>query len=131
MPAKKEKKTESPKKKFFLYIQTIGTDNLERQIAPINLSRTAIAMGHRAAIYYFVRGPSVVMEGALENVKIGEFPPLEKMLQTAINEGVELYACERFARNIGLEGKIRSDVQIVGTAKLNELALQADAIITF
>ncbi|MHA2407559.1 MAG: DsrE family protein [Candidatus Ranarchaeia archaeon] len=125
------KKTEKKGKKFFLYIQTIGTENLERQIAPINLSRTAIAMGHRAAIYYFIRGPSIVMKGALDDVKIGEFPPLEKMLKTAIDEGVELYACERFARNIGLKGEIRPEVKIVGTAKLNELAVNADSVITF
>ncbi|MHA1916815.1 MAG: DsrE family protein [Candidatus Ranarchaeia archaeon] len=125
------KETENRQQKFFLYVQTNGISNPDKQIASINLARTAIALGHRAMIYYFEKGATVVMEKALDGIKVGKFPPLDKLLQAAIKDGVEINVCERFARNLNIEGKIIPEAKIVGTATLNQLALDADVVLTF
>ena len=75
-------------KKKLLYVQTSGIDTPERTYAPFILAARASAMGIEAAIYFVIKGVTVVKKGAAEKVKVGEFPTLRQALDQAIKAGV-------------------------------------------
>ena len=121
-------------KKKILYIQTNGPTAPERQYSPLILAQTAMAMDIEPTIYYLGLGLKVLIMGEAEKIKIGEFPPLKDVLQQTMDQGVKIMACQQSMQLFG--GEIVSDdlipeAVIAGAATLNDLALEADAILTF
>jgi predicted peroxiredoxin len=115
-----------------LYVQTSGTDTPERLYAPFILATTARAMDIEAQIYFVMKGITVVKEGAAEKIKLGNFPNLKEIMEQAIKAGVKIYSCEQSCMLLGISrGDISSGVTVVGAATLNDLALEADAVLTF
>ena len=119
-------------KKKILYVQT--SDTPERQYSPLILAQTAVAMDVEPTVYYLGLGLKMLLKGEAEKVKIGEFPTMKEVMQQATSQGVKIMACQQSMQLFG--GKIDAsdlteEAVISGAATLNDLALDADAILTF
>ncbi len=121
-----------PKK--ILYVQTSGTDTPERLYSPLILAQTAKAMGIEPTVYFLGLGLKNLVKGEAEKVKIGEFPNLREVLQQTAGQGIKIMACQQSMQLFGGEIKAEDLVEeatIAGAATLNDLALDADAILNF
>ncbi|MFP4171227.1 MAG: DsrE family protein [Methanomassiliicoccales archaeon] len=115
-----------------MYVQTAGTDQPDKLYAPFILATTAAAMDQEAIIYFLIRGITAMKRGEAEKIKMGDFPSLDKVMEQANEAGVKMYVCEQSTQMFGLEkGDFVDHVQVVGAATLNDLALDADAVISF
>ncbi len=118
--------------KKILYVQTSGIDTPERTYAPFVLAATAVAMGLDATIYFVIKGITVVKKGAAEQVKIGQFPTLRQVMDQAIKAGVRFVVCEQSCSLLNVaRGDFIPEAKVVGAATLNDMALDADAILCF
>lgn len=118
--------------KKILYIQTSGVDTPERLYAPFVLSATALAMGLDATIYFVVKGVTAVKKGEAEKIKLGSFPTLRQVMDQAIKAGVKLAVCEQSCMLLDIaRGEFIPEAKVVGAATLNDLALDADAVLCF
>jgi predicted peroxiredoxin len=117
--------------KKILYLQTSGVDTPERAYAPFVLAATARAMDIDATVYFFIKGVTLVKKGAAEEIKVGSFPPLVDVISQALEAGVKLMVCEQSTQLLGLDrGDFIDDAKVVGAATLNDLVLEADAVIS-
>jgi len=122
----------SGKKKKILYMQTSGVDTPERTYAPFILAATAAAMGLDATIYFVIKGVTTVKKGEAEKVKLGSFPTLRQVMDQAIKAGVKFAVCEQSCMLLGISrGDFIPEAKIVGAATLNDMALDADAVLCF
>jgi predicted peroxiredoxin len=119
-------------KKKILYVQTSGVDNPERAYAPFILATTASMMNIEATVYFVIKGVTLVKKGEAEKIKIGSFPSLREVMDQAIKAGVKLAVCEQSCGLLGIpRGAFVNDANVVGAATLNDLALEADAVLCF
>ncbi len=119
-------------KKKILYVQTSGVDIPERLYAPFILGATAAAMGVEATIYFVIKGVTVVKSGEAEKIKVGGFPSLKEVMEQSVKAGVKMMVCEQSCMLLGLErGDFLDSATIVGAATLNDLLLDADAVLSF
>jgi predicted peroxiredoxin len=119
-------------KKRILYVQTSGVDTPERTYAPFILATTAAMMNIEATIYFLIKGVTVVKKGEAEKIKIGSFPSLKEVIDQATRAGVRLQVCEQSTQLLGLSrGDFMPEAEVVGAATLNDLTLDADAILCF
>ncbi len=119
-------------RKKLLYVQTSGVDNPERAYAPFILATTAAMMNTDATVYFVIKGVTLVKKGEAEKIKMGTFPSLREVMDQAVKAGVKLMVCEASCGLLGIpKGDFTSEAQVVGAATLNELALNADAILSF
>jgi len=117
-------------KKKIVYLETSGVDMPERLYAPFILASTAAAMDIEPVIYFFIKGVTAVKKGEAEKIRIGEFPPLKDVIDQALQAGVKLMVCEQSCMLLGLDrGDFIEGAQVVGAATLNDLVLEADAVI--
>ena len=115
-----------------LYVQTSGTDTPERLYGPFILGATAAAMDVNASIFFMIKGITVMKKGEAEKVRMGSFPPLREVIDQAAAAGVEFFVCEQSTQLFGMErGDFIDGARIAGAATLNDLALEADAVISF
>ena len=115
-----------------LYVQTSGLDTPERLYAPFILGATARAMDVDASIFFMIKGVTVVKKGEAEKVKIGCFPSLKEVMDQALAAGVKMPICEQSTQLLGLaRGDFIPEAKIAGAGTLNDLALDADATVTF
>jgi len=118
-------------KKKIVYLQTSGIETPERLYAPFILATTAAAMGQEPIVYFFIKGITVVKKGEAEKIRIGEFPKLSEVIDQAVQAGVKLMVCEQSCMLLGLDrGDFIEPAQVVGAATLNDIALDADAVIS-
>lgn len=119
-------------KKRILYVQTSGVDTPERTYAPFILATTAAMMNMEATIYFLIKGVTVVKKGEAEKIKLGSFPSLKEVIGQATRAGVRLQVCEQSTQLLGLSrGDFIPEAEVVGAATLNDLTLDADAILCF
>ena len=121
-------------KKKILYVQTNGPDSPERQYAPLILAQTAIAMDVEATVFYLGLGLKVLIDGEAEKIKVGEFPTVHELIQQAAGQGVKIMACQQSMMLFGGDVKgedLLDGATIAGATTLNDLALDADSVITF
>jgi uncharacterized protein len=121
-------------KKKILYVQTSGTNTPERLYSPLILAQTAKAMDLDATVYFLGLGLKNLVKGEAEKIKIGEFPTLLEVLQQTAAQGVTIMACQQSMQLFGGEIKAEDLLQeavIAGAATLNDLVLEADAVLTF
>jgi len=120
------------KKQSILYVQTSGVDQPERLYAPFILASTAVAMGIDATVYFLIKGITVVKLGEAEKIQLGEFPSLRQVMDQAIAAGVKLMVCEQSCQLLNLDrGDFAEGAIVVGAATLNDLLLDADAVLSF
>ena len=119
-------------KKKILYVQTSGVDTPERTYAPFILATTATMMNVDATIYFVIKGVTVVKKGEAEKIKIGSFPSLREVIDQAIKAGVKLMVCEQSCQLLAIpRGDFVQETNIVGASTLDDLALEADAVLCF
>lgn len=120
--------------KKILYVQTSGTDTPERLYSPLILAQTAKAMGLEATVYFLGLGLKNLVKAEAEKVQIGEFPTLLEVLKQTAGQGIQIMACQQsmqlFGGAISAEDLL-DEATIAGAATLNDLALDADAVLTF
>jgi len=115
-----------------LYVQTSGTDTPEQLYAPFVLGMTAAAMDIEASIFFMIKGITAVRKGEAEKIRLGSFPSLGEVMRQAIDAGVKIYICEQSSQLLGIpKGDFITAGIIAGGATLNDLALDADAVVTF
>jgi len=120
------------RKKRIMYVQSSGVDTPERTYAPFVLATTAAMMNIDATIYFLIKGVTVVKNGEAEKIKLGSFPTLKEVIDQATRAGVKLLVCEQSTQLLGLSrGDFLAEAKVVGAATLNDLALDADAILCF
>jgi len=123
MPEKKDK---------VLYVQTSGVDRPERLYSPFILGMAACATDIEASVFFMIGGITVVRKGEAEKVKVGTFPDLKTIMDQAVKAGVKLYVCEQSTQLFGIpRGDFIPEAKIVGAVTLNDLALEAGAVMTF
>ncbi|MEM2514273.1 MAG: DsrE family protein [Candidatus Bathyarchaeia archaeon] len=119
-------------RKKILYIQTSGVDSPERTYASFILATTAAMMNMDATIYFLIKGVTVVKKGEAEKIKIDGFPTLKEVMDQAVKAGVKLMVCEQSCMLLGIpRGEFAPEAKIVGAATLNDLAVNADAVLCF
>jgi len=119
-------------KKRILYVQTSGVDTPEKTYTPFILATTAVAMGIEATVYFLIKGVTVVKKGEAEKIKLGSFPTLKEVMDQAVKAGVKLLVCEQSCMLLGIpRGDFVNPAEIVGAATLNDLVLDADAVLCF
>ncbi|HAP32154.1 MAG TPA: sulfur reduction protein DsrE [Firmicutes bacterium] len=121
-------------KKKILYVQTSGPATPERQYAPLILAQTAVAMDIEPIVFYLGLGLKVLLKGEAAKIKIGAFPALQEVMRQAVAQGVKIMACQQSIQLFGGEinpADLTEEAVIAGAATLNDLALDADAILTF
>jgi len=119
-------------KKKILYVQTSGVDTPERTYAPFVLSATAAAMGLDATIYFVIKGVTVVKKAEAEKIKLGSFPTLRQVMDQAVKAGVKFAVCEQSCMLLDIaRGEFIPEAKVVGAATLNDLALDASAVLCF
>ncbi|UCF58878.1 MAG: DsrE family protein [Candidatus Bathyarchaeota archaeon] len=119
-------------KKRILHVQTSGVDTPERTYAPFILATTAAMMNIEATIYFLIKGVTVVKKGEAQKIKLGSFPSLKEVIGQATKAAGRLQVCEQSTQLLGLSrGDFMPEAKVVGAATLNDLALDADAILCF
>jgi len=117
-------------KKKILYVQTSGVDTPERTYSSFVLGATAAAMGLDATIYFVIKGVTIVKKGEAEKIRVGKFPTLRQVMDQAIKAGVKLVVCEQSCMLLDIaRGEFIPEAKVVGAATLNDMALDADAVI--
>lgn len=115
-----------------LYVQTSGIDTPERLYGPFILGATAAAMDVKASIFFMIKGITVMKKGEAEKIRLGSFPALKEVIDQASAAGVEFFVCEQSTQLLGMDrGDFIDEARIAGAATLNDLALEADAVISF
>jgi predicted peroxiredoxin len=119
-----------------LYVQTHGRDTPERSATPFYLATAAAAMDNEVGIYFTMNGPQLLAKGAPETIIVpragGGGKPLRYFIDQALDMGVKLYVCQP---SLDLHGYTLEDmiegVKMIGGAAFNDMAIQADAVISF
>jgi len=115
-----------------LYVQTSGPDTPERTYAPMILGATARAMDIEASVFFMIKGALLLKNGEAEKIQLGDFPPLKEMMDQALAAGVTFYLCEQSVALFGLpKGDFIPEATVAGGATLNDLALEADTVLSF
>lgn len=122
--------------KKILYVQTHGADDPARAATPFYLASTAAAMDMDVSIYFTMKGPTLLRKGAPEEITIpraaGGGAQLRHFINQAVDLGVKLYVCQPSLDLHGFElDELIEGVQMIGGAAFNDMALEADAVITF
>ena len=119
-------------KKRILYVQTSGIDTPLRLYSPIVLATVAASMDVDATVYFLGTGISVVKTGEADKIQMGDYPPLSEVMKRATDAGVKFLVCDQSSQLMGLSrGDYIDGVEVVGAATLNDLSLDADAILSF
>jgi predicted peroxiredoxin len=85
-----------------------------------------------ATVYFLGKGITVLKTGEAEKIQAGEFPPLSDMMKRALDAGVKFLVCDQSSQLMGLSrGDYIDGAEVVGAATLNDLSLDADAILSF
>lgn len=119
-----------------LYVQTHGRESPERSATPFYLSTAAAAMDNEVAIYFTMNGPQLLAKGAPEEIIVpkagGGGRELRYFIDQALDIGVKLMVCQP---SLNLHGFTMDDmidgVQMIGGAAFNDMATDADAVISF
>ena len=121
--------------KKLLYIQTNGIEAPERSATPFYLAASAAAMDIEVGIYFTVNGPTLLVRGVAEELipkKDGKGAPLRRFIDQAAELGVKFYVCQPSLDLSNLRHEDLMDgVEMIGGAAFNDMALEADAVISF
>jgi len=119
-------------KKRILYVQTSGIDTPMRLYSPIVLATVAASMNIDATVYFLGKGITALKTGEAQKIQAGDFPPLSDMMNRALEAGVKFLVCDQSSQLMGLgRGDYIDGAEVVGAATLNDLSLDADAILSF
>ncbi len=117
-----------------LYVQTHGVDDPGRSATPFCLAASAASMDCEVGIYFTMFGPQLLQAEVVDKIgpKGDAGQPLRYFIEQATELGVRLYVCQPSLdlNDLSLEDLI-DDVVMIGGAAFNDLAMDADAVISF
>ncbi len=117
-----------------LYVQTHGVDDPGRSATPFFLAASAAAMECEVMIYFTMYGPTLLRKDVIDKIgpKGERGQPLRYFIEQATGLGVRLLVCQPSLdlNDLSLDELI-DGVQMIGGAAFNDLALSADAVISF
>ncbi|HEX6934847.1 MAG TPA: DsrE/DsrF/DrsH-like family protein [Streptosporangiaceae bacterium] len=117
-----------------LYVQTHGTDDPGRCATPFFLAASAAAMECEVMIYFTMYGPTLLRKDIIDKIgpKGERGQPLRYFIEQATGLGVRLLVCQpSLDLNDLTMDELIDGVQMIGGAAFNDLAISADAVISF
>ena len=117
-----------------LYVQTHGVDDPGRCATPFFLAASAAAMEFEVMIYFTMYGPTLLRRDVVDKIgpkgEVGQ--PLRFFIEQATGLGVRLLICQPSLdlNDLRLDELI-DGVEMIGGAAFNDLAIAADAVISF
>ena len=117
-----------------LYVMTHGKESPERCATPFFLAASAAAMDADVSIYFTMNGPQLLQKGVAEEIgpKGDNGEKLKFFIDQALDCGVKLLVCQPSLdlNDLKIEELI-DGVKMIGGAAFNDMAMDADAVITF
>lgn len=117
-----------------LYVQTHGVDDPGRSATPFFLAASAAAMDCEVGIYFTMYGPQLLQRNVVDKIgpKGDAGQPLRYFIEQATDLGVRLLVCQPSLdlNDLTMDDLI-DDVVMIGGAAFNDMALEADAVISF
>ncbi len=117
-----------------LYVMTHGVESPERCATPFYLAAAAAAMDNEVGIYFTMNGPTLLRKGVPDSVgpKGERGARLRQFIDTALDVGVKLYVCQPSLdlHDLRIDDMIEG-VEMIGGAAFNDMATEADAVISF
>jgi uncharacterized protein len=117
-----------------LYVQTHGVDDPGRCATPFFLAASAAAMEFEVMIYFTMYGPTLLRKDVIDKIgpKGERGQPLRYFIEQATGLGVRLLVCQPSLdlNDLSLDELI-DGVQMIGGAAFNDLAVSANAVISF
>jgi predicted peroxiredoxin len=117
-----------------LYVQTHGSDDPGRCATPFFLAASAAAMECEVAIYFTMYGPQLLRKDVIDKIgpKGDRGQPLRYFIEQATGLGVRLLVCQPSLELNDLSmDELLDGVQMIGGAAFNDMAMRADAVISF
>lgn len=117
-----------------LYVQTHGVSDPGRSATPFFLAAAAAAMDAEVMIYFTMYGPTLLRSDVVDKIgpKGDRGQPLRYFIDQATSLGVQLLVCQpSLDLNDLTIGDLIDGVRMIGGAAFNDLALNADAVISF
>jgi predicted peroxiredoxin len=117
-----------------LYVQTHGVDDPGRCATPFFLAASAAAMECEVMIYFTMYGPTLLRKDIIDKIgpKGERGQPLRYFIEQATGLGVRLLVCQpSLDLNDLTMDELIDGVQMIGGAAFNDLAISADAVISF
>lgn len=118
---------------FILYVQTHGTDEPSKSATPFYLATAAAAMDMEVAIYFTMHGPTLLRKGTGDTMSAKEGgAPLASFIGQAQDIGVRFLVCQPSLDLVDMQMEDLIDgVEMIGGAAFNDMAADADAVISF
>ena len=117
-----------------LYVMTHGVEDAARCATPFFLSAAAAAMEAEVLIYFTMFGPTLLRKDVVDKIgpKGDRGQKLRYFIDQAQSLGVKLLICQPSLdlNDLAMEDLI-DDVEMIGGAAFNDLAVEADAVISF
>ncbi|TNC25836.1 DsrE/DsrF/DrsH-like family protein [Amycolatopsis alkalitolerans] len=117
-----------------LYVQTHGVTDPGRSATPFFLAASAAAMDCEVMIYFTMYGPTLLQRDVVDKIgpKGDRGQPLRHFIEQATSLGVRLLVCQPSLdlNDLSLDSLI-DGVDMIGGAAFNDLAINADAVISF
>ena len=117
-----------------LYVQTHGVADPGRSATPFFLAASAAAMECEVMIYFTMYGPTLLRKDMVDKIgpKGEHGQPLRYFIEQATGLGVRLLVCQPSLDLNDLRmDELIDGVKMIGGAAFNDLALSADAVISF
>jgi predicted peroxiredoxin len=117
-----------------LYVHTHGVNDPGRCATPFFLAASAAAMECEVAIYFTMYGPQLLQRAVIDKIgpkgDVGQ--PLAYFIKQATDLGVRLYVCQPSLdlNDLALDDLI-DGVEMIGGAAFNDMAMDADTVISF
>ena len=117
-----------------LYVQTHGVNDPARCATPFFLAASAAAMDAEVMIYFTMYGATLLRKDIVDKIgpkgEVGQ--PLRYFIEQATGLGVRLLVCQPSLdlNDLAIEDLI-DGVEMIGGAAFNDLAVNADAVISF
>ena len=117
-----------------LYVQTHGVTDPARCATPFFLAASAAAMESEVMIYFTMYGATLLQRDVVDKIgpKGDTGQPLSYFISQATALGVRLLVCQPSLdlNDLSLEMLI-DGVEMIGGAAFNDLAVEADAVVSF
>ncbi|MDA8323257.1 MAG: DsrE/DsrF/DrsH-like family protein [Actinomycetota bacterium] len=117
-----------------LYVQTHGITDPGRSATPFFLAASAAAMECEVMIYFTMYGPTLLRKDMVDKIgpKGERGQPLRYFIEQATGLGVRLLVCQPSLdlNDLAIDELI-DGVEMIGGAAFNDLAIAADAVISF
>lgn len=117
-----------------LYVQTHGVDDPGRCATPFFLAAAAAAMECEVFIYFTMYGPTLLQKDVVDKIgpKGDRGQPLRFFIEQALGVGVRLLVCQpSLDLNDLTIDELIDDVEMIGGAAFNDLAMRADSVVSF